>query len=183
MKEMTSAIESGLREAALRGDREAWKSLFEAAVCQVSAYVNWRCAGRKEWADDVNQDTWLTAAKSLSRFEPAKGSFTGWVCGLASNVIRNRVRDWKRSHSRLQPLNIDVAGKLSDENAIENSICVASTLAELPERYERALRAKYLDGLSVNEMASQWNESPKSVESLLTRAREAFRERFKQSAT
>jgi DNA-directed RNA polymerase specialized sigma24 family protein len=43
------------------------------------------------------------------------------------------------------------------------------------------LRAKYLDGLSVPAIADQWGETPKSVESLLTRARQAFREAYQNA--
>ena len=40
------------------------------------------------------------------------------------------------------------------------------------------LRAKYLDGRSMAEIAAAWGETPKAVESLLTRARQAFREAY-----
>jgi len=42
------------------------------------------------------------------------------------------------------------------------------------------LRAKYLDGLSMAEIAAIWNESPKAIESLLSRARQAFREFYEK---
>ena len=48
----------------------------------------------------------------------------------------------------------------------------------LPDRYEAVLRAKYLEGRSVQDIASAWDETPKAVESLLTRARQAFRALF-----
>ncbi len=50
-----------------------------------------------------------------------------------------------------------------------------------PERYEAVLRAKYLDQQSVAAIAETWNETPKAVESLLTRAREAFRQAYDRS--
>ncbi len=52
---------------------------------------------------------------------------------------------------------------------------VAMALAELPEHYEAVLRAKYLDGLDVASIALRQGASAKAVESLLSRAREAFR--------
>ena len=42
------------------------------------------------------------------------------------------------------------------------------------------MRAKYLDGLSIAEIAGMWNESCKAIESLLSRARQAFRETFEK---
>jgi RNA polymerase sigma-70 factor (ECF subfamily) len=55
---------------------------------------------------------------------------------------------------------------------------VAAALAGLPERYEGVLRMKYLDRLSVAEIAATSGETEKAVESLLTRARAAFREAY-----
>jgi RNA polymerase sigma-70 factor (ECF subfamily) len=49
---------------------------------------------------------------------------------------------------------------------------------ELPPHYEQVLRAKYLDAMSVQAIADESGDSPKSVESLLTRARQAFREAY-----
>ena len=57
---------------------------------------------------------------------------------------------------------------------------IAQALSRLPERYEAALRAKYLDQQSVAEMVAAWSESPKAIESLLTRAREAFRQEYQR---
>lgn len=176
---MTPPTESALRDAALRGDADAWRTLYELAACEVSRYVRWRCGGRRDWADDAIQDAWLTAAKTLSRFDPMKGSFAGWVCGLAANVVRNRLRGWKRNLNRVAPLTTDVAANPEVEQDHETALRVMETLAELSDRFERVLRAKYLDELNVNEIAERWNETPKAVESLLTRARQAFREAFK----
>ena len=40
------------------------------------------------------------------------------------------------------------------------------------------LRAKYLDGRPVDAIAADAGASPKAVESLLTRARQAFRQAY-----
>jgi RNA polymerase sigma-70 factor (ECF subfamily) len=49
----------------------------------------------------------------------------------------------------------------------------------LPSLYADALEAKYVNDLPVNEIAVLIGKSPKATESVLTRAREAFRESFK----
>lgn len=58
---------------------------------------------------------------------------------------------------------------------------VAAALAELPDHYERALRAKYLDGETVAEIAALTGAGEKAVESQLTRARQAFREAYERT--
>ena len=57
---------------------------------------------------------------------------------------------------------------------------VVRALAELPAEFEEILRAKYLDGRSVRDIAEALRISPKAVESRLTRAPEAFRTAFPQ---
>jgi RNA polymerase sigma factor (sigma-70 family) len=55
---------------------------------------------------------------------------------------------------------------------------VNATMAQLPPHYGAALEAKYLRGRSVREIASSLGTSAKAAESLLSRAREAFRATF-----
>ena len=55
---------------------------------------------------------------------------------------------------------------------------VRSTLQHLPGRYAQALEMKYVNGNSVNEIALELGLSEKAAESLLTRARKAFKEGF-----
>jgi RNA polymerase sigma-70 factor (ECF subfamily) len=179
VKEMTPDAETVLRDAASRGDALAWRALFDSANESVTGYIRWRCGGRYDLADEAIQETWLTAAKSLARFDPVKGPFSGWLCGIAGNVILNRLRDWNQNAGRVQRLVEEVPSRNGVPDR-DTALRVAGTLAELPERFERALRAKYLDGMSVGEMAQEWNETPKAVESLLTRARQAFRERYER---
>jgi RNA polymerase sigma-70 factor (ECF subfamily) len=55
---------------------------------------------------------------------------------------------------------------------------VQTALDYLPPRYSRVLEWKYLEELSVQEIAARMKTTPKAVESLLTRARDAFRDGF-----
>jgi RNA polymerase sigma factor (sigma-70 family) len=55
---------------------------------------------------------------------------------------------------------------------------ILAALDYLPAPYGDILEWKYLRELSMGEIAQRLGRSPKAVESLLTRAREAFRESF-----
>ena len=59
---------------------------------------------------------------------------------------------------------------------------VEATLDALPGHYGEVLEWKYLDGHSVQEIASRLELGPKAAESLLTRAREAFRDAIEDLA-
>jgi RNA polymerase sigma-70 factor (ECF subfamily) len=166
--------ERGLRDAVAGGDEAAWRAWYEAEYAPLEGYVLWRCGSLRDLADDVLQETWLTAVRRIGRFDPTAGPFHAWLCGIAANVLRNQLRSRRRRASRQEPLPPEV-GAATDRVRAER---VAEALAGLPERYERVLRMKYLDRMSVAEIAAGCGETEKAVESLLARARVAFREAY-----
>ena len=170
--------ERGLRDAVAAGDAAAWRAWYEAEYAPLEGYVLWRCGSLRDLADDVLQETWLTAVRRVRRFDPAAGPFHAWLCGIATNVLRNHLRARRRRADRHRPLLGDV-GRVDPAAADrERAERIAAALAALPERYERVLRMKYLDRMSVGDIAAVCGETEKAVESLLTRAREAFREAY-----
>jgi RNA polymerase sigma-70 factor, ECF subfamily len=175
-----------LRGAVLAGNEHAWRTWYNETFDDLYRYVRWRCGGRKDWADEIVQDTWLTAVRRMRRFDPQKGSFLAWLRGIAANLLRNELRKRRRSpkfqHS--SAAEIGETGKDSshwEDRRREEE--VAAALDTLSEREEAVLRAKYLEGMSVAEIAAAGGETPKAVESLLTRARQAFREVYRGRGT
>ena len=170
--------ERALRGAVLAGDEAAWRTLYDGAHAELWAYVVWRCAGLPDFAEDITQETWLVAVRRLREFDPERGRFTSWLRGIAANALRNHFR--ARRVRTMQSLGErDLAEPTKDVNQAE---LIARALAELPERYEAALRAKYLDALSVAAIAAERGETPKAIESLLTRARNEFRSAYEKLA-
>jgi RNA polymerase sigma-70 factor (ECF subfamily) len=167
--------ERGLRAAALGGDAGAWRALYDSAFETVASYARWR-GGSADLAEDIVQESWLAAARRLASFDPAQARFAAWVCGIASNVARAHVRKRSRDSSRVRAL-VTIPEPAAEPDTSDPER-VALALAELPERYEAALRAKYLEQQSVVEMAAASRETEKAVESLLSRARQAFREAY-----
>ena len=169
--------ERSLRDAVLSGDEQAWRTWYDESFTGLYAYVLWRCGGLRQHADDVVQETWLVVVRRIAAFDPVQAAFATWLRGIAAHVLRNHFRKMKR-HGRLAVSRNGVSGDAEQRDRAER---VASALSQLPERYEAVLRAKYLDGQSVADVAAAWNETPKAVESLLTRARQAFREKYDES--
>jgi RNA polymerase sigma-70 factor (ECF subfamily) len=168
--------ERRLRAAVLAGDESAWRTWYDAAATGLRAYVHWRCGGMADLADEVVQDTWLTAVRRVRAFRPEQGPLAGWLCGIAANLVRNRLR----ARSRRGAGTAEACQRIAEKRAVsgETAEQVARALAELPPHYEAVLRVKYLDGLTVQAIAEQRGDTPKAVESLLTRARQAFREAY-----
>jgi RNA polymerase sigma-70 factor, ECF subfamily len=172
-----------LRGAVLAGDERAWQTWYGETFDDVCRYVRWRCGGRHDWADEIVQETWLTAVRRIRRFDPRQGSFLAWLRGIAANLLRNELRR-RRKWLQTQP---SADGRMREDDCAESEQGererqerVATALDALPEREEAVLRAKYLEGLSVAEIAAAGGETPKAIESLLSRARQAFREVYRE---
>src|SRR5262245_33589154 len=161
--------ERGLHSAVLAGDENAWRTLYDDSYAALDAFVLWRSGGLRDLADEIVQETWLTAVRRIRDFKPEQAVFVTWLRGIAANLIRNHLRRQR------PPLAISRTSRDQDDRR-EQAEHIAQALTELPERYESVLRAKYIDQESVQEIACAWNESRKAIESLLTRARQALRE-------
>ncbi|HZV05167.1 MAG TPA: sigma-70 family RNA polymerase sigma factor [Gemmataceae bacterium] len=167
--------ERELRRAVLAGEEFAWRTLYDDAFAGLYAYVLWRCAGLRDCADEVTQETWLIAVRRLRMFDPSAGSFAAWLRGIAANVMRNHFRREERRARRTQTLANE---PLAVEESREQAERIALALGSLPAHYEAVLRLKYLESRSVAGIAAERGESPKAVESLLSRARETFRQAY-----
>jgi RNA polymerase sigma-70 factor (ECF subfamily) len=170
--------EQGLLSAVLAGDEQAWRTWYEESFEGLHAYLCWRCGGLRDLAEEMLQETWLTAVRRVRHFEPQRGSFANWLRGIAANVLRNHLRLRRRRQRDLHLRNGCAAAADNTLEQREQGERIAAALAELPAHYEAVLRAKYLDGQSMAEIADARTETPKAVESLLTRARQAFREAY-----
>jgi len=165
--------EEALRRAVLAGDESAWRALYDDAFDALVAYVHWRLGGATAPAEEMVQETWLVAVRRIRDFDPAQGSFLHWLRGIAANLMRNWLRK-RRPVESIVGVDVPIPVKADDERIGR----IATALDALLPRHEAVLRAKYLEGLSVAAIAAAWNESEKAIESLLTRAREAFRQAY-----
>ena len=80
--------------------------------------------------------------------------------------------------ARLEQLAADLDGPEREFQRREVAQLVQLTLDHLPGRYGDVLEWKYIQGHAVSDIAARLGSTPKAVESMLTRARQAFREGF-----
>ena len=88
--------ERSLRDAVAAGDRPAWRTWYESEYAPLESYILWRCGSLHNLANDVLQETWLTAVRRIRAFNPDAGAFHNWLCGIAANVLRNQLRSRRR---------------------------------------------------------------------------------------
>jgi len=181
------------RARALAGDPAAVKLLADAAITPLYLFCLYRVGRNRHLCEEVVQETLLQAIRDLRQYDPSRceNNVFGWLTGLARNHIhRELLREsgsvsleglWARMDREL----LDVYAGLdsqpfSDEvlEREETAEMVNMTMSQLPPHYREALEAKYVNGRSVRDIAASSSISEKAAESLLTRAREAFRGTF-----
>jgi RNA polymerase sigma-70 factor, ECF subfamily len=166
--------------AIARGDPAAIEALYRELFEPVYAFVYWRVGGVKPDAEDVTQETFVTALASIQRFE-GRSSLWSWICGIARNLSFARMR----ARARHLP---DGAGAEAAAAAgagahpgpdhhleqVESDRLVGQALTELPLHYQRALLDKYVQQQSFADMAAAQRCSAKAVESTVQRAKRAL---------
>lgn len=185
--------ERWLREAVLRGDEGAWRVLYDRCFDGIYAFIDYRTGHRRDATEEIAQESWMVAVRRIRDYDPARSSFETWLRGIAANIIRNHWRAEKKG-GELVPgekkvLGLDRAGISAADHALDPvadpgashdasrgmAEQIGLAMTALSARYQAVLRAKYHDDLPVTEIARQRGESPKAVESLLSRARSSFR--------
>ena len=166
--------ERALRAAVLSGDEAAWRVLYERHFDALFAHVHARVGSDPDRAQEAVQECWMTAVRRIRSFEPSRGSFGNWLRGIADRVLLGQRRRWAR-RQRLAEAGPRLYRDSAADAPSEAAERVAWILAGLPEDYAAVLRAKYEEQRPVAAIAESWGRSVKAVESLLSRARAAFR--------
>lgn len=172
-----------LARRAARGSETALDALYRRYADPLFAFVYHSLAGRRPEAEDVFQDTWLAALRSLESYRGESALFV-WLCGIARHKIvdrfprhgRNRAEDARTPRfERSKVLTVDGAVPEEHPERLDLRIFVIEVLATLPDEYRAALLERYANDASVQETALKLGKSYKATESLLSRARRAFR--------
>lgn len=169
--------EQALREAVLAGSQAAWRALYERHFAALYGYAFHRAGRDEHRTDEVVQETWLVAVRRIADFDPCRGAFEGWLKGIADHVLHNQRRRWLRDRSTDGRAPVERPGPGADTGA-ETRELLALALTALPASYQAVLQAKYQEQLTVREIADRLGHTSKAVESLLSRARAAFRQQW-----
>jgi RNA polymerase sigma-70 factor (ECF subfamily) len=170
-------------EAITRRDRAAWGALYDAHLREIYAFVSHLMEGDRSSCDDLNQEIWLQAISCIENFDSQKGELRDWLFGIARRQVALHFR-------RLSGSTVSSAHDLAEwmepaDNAlllpqemmerVERVRLVRAAFLAMPQSHQHVLRQKYIDGRSVEEIATAMKTTAKAVESSLSRARTRLR--------
>jgi len=152
--------------------------MYRAALPQVYGYLLPRCGSVAD-AEDLTAETFMAAVAALRRSDPPSVT-VAWLIGVARHKL---VDHWRRSERERRGL---AAAGLSQADApweeLLDTSAAYSALARLPGPQRAALSLRYLDGLTVAEIADHLHRTVRGTETLLVRARAALRRIYREEA-
>lgn len=181
---MLRRTDSVLIATTLAGDRAAFGELIDRHRPRAVAVARRMLRDPLE-AEDVVQDALLQAYLGLGGLRDAE-RFGAWLCGIAANLAKMRLRAPARSFASLEeltggrrvPPGLLATRDPSPEHAIEVRELlglVRAAIDVLPDGQREVVLMHYVDGLSCQEIATLLGRSTGAVRVRLHRARGELR--------
>lgn len=153
------------------GSLEDLVGIYDDALPQVYGYLLPRC-GSVAVAEDVTAETFMAAVDGLER-GAAPVPTVAWLIGVARHKL---VDHWRRMEREQRNLASTAADEIDDPwPEVLQIDAIHAVLTRLSAPQPTALVLRYLDGLSVAEVAECVGRSLHATETLLVRARSALR--------
>ena len=173
----------------LAGDERAFARFFDDHFSRLYRFALPRLGGDGEAAREVVQAAMTSAIRKIHTYRGESALFT-WLCV----ICRNELVDWLRRNARynrhvvLTEDSPEIQAAIEAINAPEQdrppgqyrrseaARLIHVALDSIPAKYGNALEWKYIEGHSVREIARRLDLSTEAAQSLLARAKRAFRE-------
>ena len=147
-------------------------AIYDRALPQVYGYLRARI-GSDQIAEDLTAETFLAAVQAVQR-NAVPDLSVAWLIGVARHKLVDHWRRQARDERSLRALPDD-GDAVDDVAAHFERMRTRAVLDELGAHHRAALTLRYLDGLSVPEVAHHLDRTVHATEALLVRARNAFR--------
>lgn len=121
---------------------------------------------------DAIQDAILRGWQRLVNFDPAKGTFEGWLTMILIRICLRKLRT-RRNHEPLDGVEVPWRGNPFSDGTAE---AILECFATLPNHLRAAVALVYVDGLSYRDAAEQLNISEGALKGRAERGRERLRE-------
>ncbi len=173
------------------GDQQAFDGFFREYFPRLFRFTLLRVDNNQELAEEIVQRTMCIVVRKMASFRGEALLFT-WLCQICRNeknaLFRERrllvresipIDDHPAVQAALEAMGGDDFRPETAQRRDEIAHFVRSTLEHLPANYATALEMKYVNGNSVAEIARRLGIGEKAAESVLGRARNAFRDGFR----
>jgi len=181
VKQWQHLTDQALIDACIAGHTEIYEVLVRRHEQKVFN-VLYRFFGNYEISQDVSQEAFVTAWQKLATFG-GRSAFSTWLCQIALNKARDRLRISK-GHDALNDDLADHADSLfalvdqQPEHRAQQAGArkeIQTILDRLPANYREVLILKHLEEYDYEEIATMLNDTVGNVKVRIFRARRMFK--------
>jgi RNA polymerase sigma-70 factor (ECF subfamily) len=189
---MQEEADKRLVKRILDGDQPSFDAFFRSYYPRLYRFALVRLDNDRDLADETAQ---IVLCQALSKMDTYRGEapLFSWLCTFCRYEVSKQRKARHRAQGDKPLAEDDPAVKAALDSLLAQSSAdpdaalyqseirrlIKVALDYLPSMYADILEAKYVRDMSVNQIADMFGKSPKATESILTRARSAFRDAFK----
>lgn len=178
-------LEARIVKRAQKGDRMAFAELVELYKDKLYN-LSYRMLGNPHDAEEMTQEVFLRVYANLKKYD-FRHKFSTWIFRIATNCCIDRLRKKKADRSLDVPLDGEEDGDmytvvpsrdaLPDERIVarEKRLELQAAIERLPSAYRAVIVLKYMEDLSLQEIADILSVPVSTVKIRLHRGREALR--------
>lgn len=188
---MPDNADKQLAKRLLDGDRRSMDAFFRTYYPRLYRFALMRLDNDSDLADDTAQ---IVLCQAISKLDTYRGEapLFSWLCTFCRFEVSKQRKARARAQGDQMLVEDDPSVRAALESLLAESLhdpgaelysseirrLIKVALDYLPTMYADVLEFKYVRELSVNDIARQIGKSPKATESILTRARAAFKDAF-----
>lgn len=165
--------------AVAQGDRSALAILFEGESGRLVAIAQ-RLLRRRDLAEEVVQDAFITVWRRAASFDGDKGTARGWLTVMVRNRALNLIRDGARMDFEDSDKLAELGDRQADARAAYDALSIKDAirhcLSMLDASKREAVLLCYVTGLNHGEAAATMNVPLGTVKSWVRRGVVALQE-------
>ena len=159
-------------ESCRRGDRDAFRALYEAYKDKVYSIALHFFHGDEAAASDLSQQVFLKLIRGMAQFR-GDAEFSTWLYRLVVNACLDSARSAKPRKLTESVAAVDSLDRSDSQEHVfardERARFVRAALSALPVKFRLPILLRYFEDLSYAEMAAAMNCSMGTVASRLNR--------------
>ncbi|WP_018131481.1 RNA polymerase sigma factor SigW [Effusibacillus pohliae] len=183
-------LEHKIVKRAQKGDRIAFAELVELYKDKLYN-LSYRMLGNPHDAEEVAQEAFMRAYIHLKKYD-SRHKFSTWLLRIATNCCIDRLRKKQADYSLDAPLDeadgadlytiLPSPDTLPDDQVVirEARLQLQAAIEQLPPAYRAVVILKYVEDLSLQEIADVLSVPVSTVKTRLHRGREALRAHFRE---
>ena len=144
--------------------------IYDEHVGRVYGFFAYSLRSRDD-AEDLTQQTFERALRAWWRFDPARGSASGWLLTIARNLMANHLRSSRTGRvASLEELELEGLPALADRHNLGLEPEVERALEQLGPRERELIALRFGGDLEGSEIAALTGLSLANVQQMLSRS-------------